>query len=142
MDQHSLALLCEKPEWISVLEAYRQAEAEAEARILLPQAAPPAADQHAAAPAGQPESKAPRELWVRRIGSAPGVPAEDLSRIHGRLIAEGLLQCDVLGRDEGMGYRLTRDARRALDALHSGTAVVLDEAGEEAATAHALDPAA
>lgn len=79
-----------------------------------------AADGSSVTEVSQP-SESPRrrrsQLWVPRLTEVPGVDAEELSPVHGRLIAYGLLQCDLTDRKTGMVYQLTREARRALEKL-------------------------
>jgi hypothetical protein len=48
-----------------------------------------------------------------RVREVAGVPAEQMARIHGKLIAHGLLQVEIAGRTGGMLYQLTNSGRRA-----------------------------
>ena len=52
--------------------------------------------------------------WVARLRSVDGIPADRLAPIHGRLIAHGLLQFQLQGRDEGVLYRVTTAGRQKL----------------------------
>lgn len=55
--------------------------------------------------------------WVERIVSLPGIETEELSKIHGRLIAYDLLKCDLAGRSSGMVYQLTASGKEVLRRL-------------------------
>ena len=48
-----------------------------------------------------------------RVRVVDGVPAEQMARVHGKLIAHGLLQVEIAGRTGGMLYQLTTLGRRA-----------------------------
>lgn len=48
-----------------------------------------------------------------RIREVDGVPADQMARVHGKLIAHGLLQVEITGRTGGMLYQLTTLGRRA-----------------------------
>lgn len=48
-----------------------------------------------------------------RVREVDGVPADQLARVHGKLIAHGLLQVEITGRNGGMLYQLTTLGRRA-----------------------------
>jgi len=71
------------------------------------------------------------------------VSDEELSNIHGKLIAFGFLNFSILGRSEGIGYELTRLGRRGVipaDLLISGTFPLekVGEAFESAASGNGL----
>lgn len=66
--------------------------------------------------------------WVSRIVQLDGIESRELSRIHGQLIAWGLLQFQLAGRTSGMQYQLTRLAKHLLNRLARGESVELDEA--------------
>ncbi len=130
MEQTLAALLADYPAWRAVLTAYWRAELDLVAR---PAAPPPPEPSASPAPPASPsaplafhetdaeplptESPRRRVTGVPRLTAIDGVPEDELSAIHGRLIAEGLLQFDVLSREAGMVYRLTREARLALAAV-------------------------
>jgi hypothetical protein len=59
-----------------------------------------------------PKKRATR--WVQRITKLPGIASEELSKIHGRLIAYDLLKCDLVGRSDGMVYQLTSTGKEIL----------------------------
>ena len=48
-----------------------------------------------------------------RVRAVDGVPADQMARVHGKLIAHGLLQVEIAGRTGGMLYQLTAVGRRA-----------------------------
>lgn len=48
-----------------------------------------------------------------RLKTVDGVPADQLTRIHGWLIAHGFLQVEISGRTGGMLYQLTSHGRQA-----------------------------
>jgi hypothetical protein len=130
-----LELVSENPSWIAVLKAYQtaqeelaaqQAEATAksaqaekstsdpdvtsDSETSLDDAQPARTDEVMAAedlakPGEIPKKRASR--WVQRITRLPGIAADELSKIHGRLIAYDLLKCDLAGRSDGMVYQLT-----------------------------------
>lgn len=52
--------------------------------------------------------------WVERLQDLPGLEAEQLPRIHGKLIALGLLEFQLADRTGGMRYQLSTLAARLL----------------------------
>ena len=48
-----------------------------------------------------------------RVREVDGVPVDQMARVHGKLIAHGLLQVEIAGRTGGMLYQLTTIGRRA-----------------------------
>jgi hypothetical protein len=52
--------------------------------------------------------------WSPRIAEVPGVAAELLSAMHGKLIALGLLKFEISSRADGVQYQLTTLGRQAL----------------------------
>lgn len=48
-----------------------------------------------------------------RVREVDGVAADQMARVHGKLIAHGLLQVEITGRTGGMLYQLTSVGRRA-----------------------------
>lgn len=48
-----------------------------------------------------------------RVREVDGVPTDQMARVHGKLIAHGLLQVEIAGRTGGMLYQLTTLGRRA-----------------------------
>jgi hypothetical protein len=72
------------PEWTPLLRAYWQAQQQVE------------------------------KGWVPRLAMVAEVPGDQLSAIHGRLIAHGLLRFELAGRTEGVEYQLTPLGRQAV----------------------------
>lgn len=101
MDEIDALQLRRNPEWRTTLEYYEQLQLQ----------------QRQADPNG--------DGWVARPVAIPGVEAAELSAIHGRLIAYGLLKFDVGGRDAGVKYQLSPQGRRAL--AGEGAATESDE---------------
>lgn len=52
--------------------------------------------------------------WSPRLAEVPGLPAEQLSSIHGKLIALGLLKFEIGSRALGVHYQLTPLGRQGL----------------------------
>jgi len=52
--------------------------------------------------------------WVSRLREVDGIPADRMAPIHGRLIAQGLLQFQLQGREDGVVYRVTSAGRQML----------------------------
>lgn len=128
MERTLAALLADEPAWRAVLAAYERAERALASRpapapsLLQPSSVPPSDETIPAAEPQTPESPRRRPTGVPRLTSVEGAPDDELSSIHGRLIAAGLLQFDVLSREEGLVYRLTREARLALAACRDDAA--------------------
>jgi len=53
--------------------------------------------------------------WITRLPGVTGVDDEELSWVHGQLIAYGLLKCDLRDRSAGVVYQLTPEARQVLE---------------------------
>ena len=138
-----LELVTENPSWIAVLKAYQKAQEElaaqqAEAAAKSAQAenftadggasteTPSDGDQTTVAETDNSEvvqspdddnNAAPKKRasrWVPRVTRLPGIDTEELSKIHGRLIAYDLLKCDLVGRSDGMVYQLTSSGKTIL----------------------------
>lgn len=56
----------------------------------------------------------PAQPWVPRIRELGGAPTEQLSAIHGKLIALGLLKFEIANRADGVHYQVTPLGRQAL----------------------------
>jgi hypothetical protein len=95
MTEFDFSLSDAPPEWRQVLLAYHEG--------VEPVAASP--------------SVADEELVSRgfrpRVREVAGIPREQMARIHGKLIAHGLLQVEIAGRTGGMLYQLTSAGRKA-----------------------------
>lgn len=90
MDDFDILQLRQNPEWKATLQVYH--DLHQQLKVQTPDAAE----------------------WIARQNEVPGVEVEQLSAIHGKLIAFGLLKFDVGGRDTGIQYQLTHQGRRAL----------------------------
>jgi len=53
--------------------------------------------------------------WTARLRTIPGVKSEELSRLHGRLIAYGLLRFQLEGGTSGMTYQVSGPGRQLVD---------------------------
>ncbi len=91
-------LLEAHPDWRHVLCAYRE--------TLEPTSA-------AAAAADAELSELFAKGFRPRLRVVEGVPSENMTRIHGKLIAHGLLQVEIASRTGGMLYQLTSLGRQA-----------------------------
>lgn len=98
-----------------MLGAYQQAVKSA--AVVAATAAPIASEQ----PGGdteEPTTEAKPAVRVQptvlRLAEIEGVESELLSGIHGKLIAAGYLTADVVGRSDGIVYRLTREGQQRL----------------------------
>lgn len=85
-------LVARDPHWRAALETYRAAQRQRKTE--------------------NPEA----DSWVPRLRSIDGVPDEQLSQVHGRLIAHGLLKFQLAGQGAatGLEYQITPLGRRAL----------------------------
>jgi hypothetical protein len=52
--------------------------------------------------------------WSPRIGEVEGLAAEQLSVVHGKLIALGMLKFEISSRADGVQYQVTTLGRQAL----------------------------
>jgi hypothetical protein len=52
--------------------------------------------------------------WSARIIEVPGLASEQLSAVHGKLIALGMLKFEIGSRADGVQYQLTTLGRQAL----------------------------
>lgn len=143
MINFEMELVSENPSWISVLQAYQAAQAElaaqqaeaaaqaAEAEKTTPDAGNlksdhDKADEEVSDRDDEPSDISPTEdkdkssstkrasRWVERITKLPDIEPEELSKIHGRLIAYDLLKCDLTSRSAGMVYQLTSAGKEAI----------------------------
>jgi hypothetical protein len=114
MSQELRTLLLEHPEWVRVLAAYAATEADA-----------PATEEPEANDA-EPDGAGRGLHWSSRLTSVAGVPNERLAPLHGRLIAHGLLLFNLGGRDTGVLYRVTGEARRLVAELSESAELQTD----------------
>jgi hypothetical protein len=52
--------------------------------------------------------------WLDRVLAVPGVDSSTLTRVHGYLIAEGLIRFEFGGRSKGLQYQLSPPGRDAI----------------------------
>ncbi len=100
--------------WLRLLAAYARAE---ETLALERKAAAPGLKpipDSVPASAETTEAEEPASGWVSRVSALEGVAAEEMSPLHGRLIALGHLKFQLVDRQVGLRYRLTPEGRRAL----------------------------
>ncbi len=71
----------------------------------------PETDDHSNVPASR-----RGHAWIARLPGVTGVDDEELSWVHGQLIAYGLLKCDLRDQAAGVVYQLTPEARQVLEA--------------------------
>ena len=90
MDDFDILQLRRNPEWRATLQVYYDLQQQLR--------------EHASG----------TDVWVARQTTIPGIEPAQLSTIHGKLIAFGMLKFDVVGRDVGVQYQLTPQGRRAL----------------------------
>ena len=84
MTCHELELFDANPEWRHLLAAYQQKIA------------------------------SDKLEWSPRITAVAGLAAEQMSAIHGKLIALGMLKFEIASRADGVQYQLTTLGRQAL----------------------------
>lgn len=106
MDDLDRQLLENNPFWKQVLEAYLQLALE---------------PVHA-----NPEEKG-MVRWVDRIQTLDGLEAEELSLIHGRLIALGWLNFQFEAGQTSLTYRVSSDGRAILKRLNGSTASAISD---------------
>jgi len=97
-------------EAVTLLAAYRDAAA---ASVPEAQAV---RDEVAAPGDGEGTAPAPMKVvpGVPRLRAVEGIEAERLAPLHGQLLAAGFLTSDLLGRSDGLAYRVTREGLRRL----------------------------
>ena len=111
-----LALALDNPRWVLVLRAYQQAfETLAESQSA---GAHEAAEDETAGDEADAED-APKHRrttrWMSRIAAIEGLAKDELSKIHGRLIAYGFLKCDLAERTAEVVYQLTLAGKQVLN---------------------------
>ena len=154
MSDLELELVSENPSWIAVLKAYQKAQEELAERQAAEAANSAQAEKSATEPAARIGSEATVEgagavaarseepdmtgevanltadpkkrasRWVQRITHIATIERAELSKIHGRLIAYGLLKCDLAGRSDGMVYQLTSSGKTILNRLDDEASVI------------------
>jgi hypothetical protein len=102
--------------WRLVLDAYLHAAGPAAPRavVVAPAVEPDELDDADDA-AAEAETDDASAGWVPRIDEIVGVAAEHLARLHGRLIAFGLLKFQLTSATTGVVYRVTPKGRTLLE---------------------------
>ncbi len=92
METTDLEHLIEQPLWLKVLDIYSE---------LIIQA-------------GQDRQEDEQGTrWAGRIASLSELDADELSQVHGQLIAYGWLTFQLEGREQGLQYRITSSGKKA-----------------------------
>jgi hypothetical protein len=106
-----------------IAEAARKSQPQAETSITL-SAAPTdeavelgeeSADEADASAQESQSAQRRTHTWISRLRDVEGVAQDRLAPIHGRLIAHGLLQFQLQGREDGVVYRVTSAGRQMLN---------------------------
>ncbi len=108
MNEFALEQFREHPDWHLVLQAYHAQELEQ--------------------PIGEDSEVDVSELWGVRLPKVEGVASDQLSRIHGQLIAHGLLSFQMKDGRSGVQYRVSVLGKQALDSARQVPDVVLKPA--------------
>lgn len=53
--------------------------------------------------------------WLERIDQLSGVEVDELTALHGQLIASGMLKFEISGRSIGLKYQLSQQGKKALE---------------------------
>lgn len=53
--------------------------------------------------------------WLERIDELSGVDVDQLTGLHGQLIASGMLKFEISGRSVGLKYQLSQQGKKALE---------------------------
>jgi hypothetical protein len=108
-----------EPDLLTLLGAYRSAAEGLRQANLATSTSSEAVAESISDPAdeaGDSERTVPRGLpAVPRLHAVPGIDADDFARLHGQLVANGFVTVEILGRTDGLAYRVTRDGLRQLD---------------------------
>jgi hypothetical protein len=88
--------------------------------------------------------------WLERLNSLTGFTAEQLTQLHGQLIALGFLKFEISGRSIGLKYQISPRGKQAMEraeAIAAGRSdeeadsAGEDECGEDVAATSSLNPA-
>ncbi|MCP4783218.1 MAG: hypothetical protein GY903_03235 [Fuerstiella sp.] len=69
--------------------------------------------------------------WLERIDVLEGLTTEDLTRVHGQLIATGNLKFEISGRNVGLCYKISDRGRQSLEKSRAIAAAAGDNGGDE-----------
>ena len=72
--------------------------------------------------------------WLERINELPNFAKEDLTRLHGQLIALGFLQFEISGSSVGLRYQISTKGKQALDKAMAQNAEEDDFSADEMTT--------
>lgn len=53
--------------------------------------------------------------WLERVDQLSGVEVDQLTALHGQLIASGMLKFEISGRSIGLKYQLSQQGKKALE---------------------------
>ncbi len=76
--------------------------------------------------------------WLERIDRMPEFTKEELTRMHGELIAMGFLKFEITGRSIGLRYQISTRGKRAIEravAIAEREAAIVDGETTEIQTA-------
>lgn len=68
--------------------------------------------------------------WLDRIDSLPDFSADQLTRMHGQLIALGFLKFEIAGRSVGLRYQISPRGKQAMERAMSTTSDDEEDGGE------------
>ena len=105
MDDHFL-MLDQLPHWRAILTFYLQNQP-------VPEKTPKPAE--ASVDSNDQQLEPTTKPWVNRVTQLEGIEPEELSWLHGQLIALGYLEFDLMSRSDGIGYLISRQGKRALN---------------------------
>ena len=103
MIDFELEELSQDTQWRPVLEAYLQREQ--------------AENAHAKAVVLEGGNQIQTRNWIPRLAHVEGVELEDLSKIHGKLIALGYLRFQLSGPEKGVCYQVSPLGNHALEQM-------------------------
>ena len=98
MTHYLLQLLLENADYVALLQAYERARTEA-------------------ASLAEADTDCEGGGWSSRVAELPGIDNACLAPLHGKLIANGLLNFELTSRTAGVVYRVSSDGRDALRRL-------------------------
>ena len=114
-----LTLALENPRWVLVLRAYQHAlgelaEHQSAGVDATAEVEPPSDELNAEVDPEDAPKQRRAARWLARIAAVEGVAKDELSKIHGRLIAYGFLKCDLDERTAEVVYQLTLAGKQVL----------------------------
>jgi hypothetical protein len=101
---------------VALLAAYRDATETTRKAIAPTEAPKPVGEEAGGEAPAEPGPAAPKvQPAVPRLVSLAGVEDERLPGLHGRMLAAGYLTAEVVGKGDGLVYRVTREGLRRLN---------------------------